>query len=177
METCFHAGTYLLKHLINIMKKLFLLVAFIATAFVQPCIAQHEHATDQASSILAFYYNVKDALVAGNESLAATAAGKLITAINATDDKTLGNAGRQALLKQAGMIAESNDLKIQREHFAALSTSMISVAKTTKLTAEPVYQMYCPMKKSNWLSNEKAIKNPYYGSAMLTCGKVVETIK
>jgi len=32
------------------------------------------------------------------------------------------------------------------------------------------------MKKAVWLSNEKAIKNPYYGSQMLTCGKVVETI-
>ncbi|RYF82932.1 MAG: DUF3347 domain-containing protein, partial [Chitinophagaceae bacterium] len=36
---------------------------------------------------------------------------------------------------------------------------------------------YCPMKKALWLSNEKAIKNPYYGSAMLTCGKVTETIE
>jgi hypothetical protein len=37
--------------------------------------------------------------------------------------------------------------------------------------------MYCPMKKSNWLSNEKTVKNPYYGSAMLTCGEVTGTIK
>jgi hypothetical protein len=28
------------------------------------------------------------------------------------------------------------------------------------------------MKKASWLSNDKAIKNPYYGSAMLTCGNV-----
>jgi hypothetical protein len=32
------------------------------------------------------------------------------------------------------------------------------------------------MKKANWLSNEKQVKNPYYGSAMLNCGKVVDTI-
>jgi hypothetical protein len=53
---------------------------------------------------------------------------------------------------------------------------MASLAKSVKLTTEPIYQAYCPMKKANWLSNDKAIKNPYYGSAMLTCGKVVETI-
>jgi hypothetical protein len=32
-------------------------------------------------------------------------------------------------------------------------------------------------KGANWLSKENAVKNPYYGSQMLTCGKVVETIK
>ncbi|MAQ74933.1 MAG: hypothetical protein CL613_01215 [Aquimarina sp.] len=31
------------------------------------------------------------------------------------------------------------------------------------------------MKKAYWLSKEKDIKNPYYGSSMLTCGKVAET--
>jgi hypothetical protein len=29
----------------------------------------------------------------------------------------------------------------------------------------------------NWLSKENTIKNPYYGSQMLSCGSVVETIK
>ena len=30
------------------------------------------------------------------------------------------------------------------------------------------------MKKAAWLSSEKQIKNPYYGSSMLTCGEVTE---
>jgi hypothetical protein len=33
------------------------------------------------------------------------------------------------------------------------------------------------MKKMYWLSSEAAIKNPYYGKMMLTCGSVTETIK
>jgi hypothetical protein len=66
---------------------------------------------------------------------------------------------------------------MQREKFATLSTNMFALAKTMKLSAEPVYQQYCPMKKASWLSNNKAIKNPYYGSAMLTCGSVKETIQ
>jgi len=33
------------------------------------------------------------------------------------------------------------------------------------------------MKKSSWLSNDTSIKNPYYGSSMLTCGKVTGTLK
>lgn len=32
-------------------------------------------------------------------------------------------------------------------------------------------------KGANWLSKENVIKNPYYGSEMLHCGKTVEIIK
>jgi len=36
--------------------------------------------------------------------------------------------------------------------------------------------MYNNGKGANWLSKEEAVKNPYYGSQMLTCGSVQETI-
>jgi hypothetical protein len=32
------------------------------------------------------------------------------------------------------------------------------------------------MKKATWLSETNAIKNPYYGKQMLTCGKTTETL-
>ena len=32
-------------------------------------------------------------------------------------------------------------------------------------------------KGADWLSKENVVKNPYYGSMMLGCGKVTETIK
>jgi hypothetical protein len=45
----------------------------------------------------------------------------------------------------------------------------------------PTYYQFCPMAKdgkgANWLSKENAVKNPYYGTMMLSCGKVIETIK
>jgi hypothetical protein len=157
------------------MKKIFLLVAFIATAFMQTGFAQDNNA--QNSDLLPLYFNVKDALVGGNSSLAASKAGELVKALNNADAKAISESNRKGLLEHAEKVAQSKDLKSQREHFAGLSTSMITLAKNSKLSTQPVYQMYCPMKKSNWLSSEKAVKNPYYGSAMLTCGNVVETIK
>jgi hypothetical protein len=161
------------------MKKILLMVALIATSFVQNGFAQTDHANHQTQTpaLLPLYYNVKDALVSGNASLAAAKAGELVKALNSEDTKTSTGTNPAGLLEHAGKIAESKDLKSQREHFAILSTDMITLAKGSKLSSEPVYQMYCPMKKSNWLSSEKTVKNPYYGSAMLTCGKVVETIK
>ncbi|MES1224985.1 MAG: DUF3347 domain-containing protein, partial [Bacteroidota bacterium] len=65
-----------------------------------------------------------------------------------------------------------------REHFAPFSENMFAVVKAFKANnGVTVYYDYCPMQKASWISNEEAIKNPYYGKQMLTCGNVTETIK
>ena len=155
------------------MKKIFFIVAFIATALVQTSFAQEKSAN--SADILTQYYAVKDALVSGNSSLANAKAIEFVKI--ATDATTLPEANRVALIKDAANIAKTKDLKKQRGYFSALSENMFALAKSTKLSTEPVYKAYCPMAKASWLSNSSAIKNPYYGSAMLTCGKVVETLK
>lgn len=153
------------------MKKIFLMLAFIATAFTQNSFAQDSTKT-QPAQLLNAYYQLKDNLVKSNATLAAANADELVKAINGTDKQTVNDDARASLLKDAGAIAQSKDIKLQREKFATLSNNMFELAKTVKLSADPVYQQYCPMKKASWLSNDKAIKNPYYGSAMLTCGSV-----
>ena len=164
------------------MKKIFLLVAFIATVFVQqsfaqPAPAQREDSTKtQPSLLLTTYYNLKDALVNSNANKASVSAAALITAINDTGNEIIKEESRSALLSDAAAISQTSNLTLQREKFATLSASLFALAKTVKLTTEPVYLQYCPMKKASWLSNNKAIKNPYYGSAMLTCGSVKETL-
>jgi hypothetical protein len=58
---------------------------------------------------------------------------------------------------------------------------MKTLVKDSKLATGALYVEYCPMANNNqggfWLSNEKQIKNPYFGEAMLTCGSVKETIQ
>ncbi|MEO6070583.1 MAG: hypothetical protein ABIN57_10625, partial [Chitinophagaceae bacterium] len=81
------------------------------------------------------------------------------------------------LLKDAGTIADAKTIDKQRAAFSNFSTNVTEVAKSLKLTDQPVYVQYCPMKKASWLSNEKSIKNPYYGNSMLTCGKVTDTLQ
>ena len=130
---------------------------------------------DDFSGMLAAYYNVKDALVKSNATVAAAGAAELVKAITNTGNAELKEK-RDELLKDANAIAQSKDLKVQRAKFATLSAAMVDLAKTVKFSAEPVYQQYCPMQKASWLSNIKAIKNPYYGSAMLTCGSVKATL-
>jgi hypothetical protein len=58
---------------------------------------------------------------------------------------------------------------------------MAKLVKGGKLSSGSLYLEYCPMANENtgafWLSNEKEIKNPYFGSMMLKCGSVKETIQ
>ncbi len=156
-------------------KKIFFLIILPAIAFLQKSFAQDSNVSQ--SQLLHSYYDIKNALVAGNAGAASSNAADFIKALNSMDDKMASEDTRKGLLKDAEQISESKDIKHQREHFANFSTNMYALAKATKLTSEPVYYDYCPMKKSYWLSSDKSIKNPYFGNAMLTCGKVTETIQ
>ena len=154
----------------------------LATPFMQKGFAQlvptpREDNTNTSSQLLHSYYDIKNALVAGNANTASIKAEEFVKTLNGIDTKIINEAPRDALLKDAGHISESKDIKHQREYFAIFSTNMYNLIKSVKLTDQPVYYAYCPMKKSYWLSDAPAIKNPYYGSSMLTCGKVTETIK
>ncbi len=156
------------------MKKIFFIVAIFATLFVQKTFAQDNQS--QSSQLLTFYYGIKEALVAGNANAASASASKFLDALGSAENKVISQDKIAPLQKDAGGIAEMKDIKQQREHFAGLSANMLDVVKSSKLTAQPVYALYCPMKKSYWLSSDKTVKNPYFGSAMLTCGTISETI-
>lgn len=130
-----------------------------------------------AANPLQAYYEVKDALISSNASVAGTKATALINAIKANEKTNTSKVLRDKILFDAGQIAESKDIEYQRGHFTSLSTNFYALVKAVKLSDKPVYYAYCPMKKSYWLSEGEAIKNPYYGSKMLTCGKVAEVLK
>ena len=136
------------------------------------------------SAVLNSYLDIKNALVATDATAASTKAGELVKVIEAVDMKVLSETDHNAFMAtqvklkaDAQAIAASNKIEVQRTAFSTLSNNIYTLAKAAKLSTEPVYQQYCPMKKMYWLSSETAIKNPYYGKMMLTCGKVTETLK
>jgi hypothetical protein len=158
------------------MKKIFNLIAILVTVFTTTVTAQDSAFNNKAGALLVHYYNLKNALVAGDAGSAASNADLFIRAANTIDYKLIPEGNINALLNDATRISVTKDLKKQRLYFANFSANMIAIAKSVKLTAAPLYEAYCPMKKASWLSAEKEIRNPYYGSAMLTCGKIIETI-
>jgi hypothetical protein len=136
------------------------------------------------SPVLNSYFDMKDALVSSNAVAAAENAGKFVKAIEAfvIPDSAAGKSHALShtldnLRMDGKTIAAEKNISKQRESFASLSTNLSLLAKAIKLSEDPVYQQYCPMKKWYWLSNEPSVRNPYYGQAMLTCGNITDTIK
>ena len=141
----------------------------------------------QLKAVFDNYFLVKDALVSSNEDNVAVASKELVVAINNVKMDKLDMDVHMVWMKvvkqikeDAEHIADTKDIKHQRDHFTTLSKDIYSLIKVSKYDT-PVYYQFCPMfndgKGANWLSKENAVKNPYYGSMMLSCGKTVETIK
>ncbi len=152
--------------------------------------AQHDHAghsdekkTDQAmvmfkdaklGTAYEHYIHVKDALVASKAEEAKMGAGELQKALKDV-------SGAAKAIEAAAKLANTPDLGEQRKVFSTLSNEIAALVKGGKLSMGSLYLEYCPMANNNegayWLSNEKQIKNPYFGDKMLKCGSVKETIQ
>ena len=142
---------------------------------------------NQLKAVFDNYFLVKDALIGSNGNNTAVASKELVTAINNVkmdklemDVHMVWMKVVNTIKKDAENIGNTKDIKIQRDHFTTLSKDIYTLIKVSKYET-PVYYQFCPMfndgKGANWLSKENAVKNPYYGSMMLNCGKTVETIK
>lgn len=133
------------------------------------------------------YFSIKDALVKTDANTAALEATALQNSIKAVEMNKLSTAEHTAwmavvkdLSAGASRISKSKDVVEQRRTFSSLSEALYPLAKVVK-SDTPVYYQHCPMynngKGANWLSKESTVKNPFYGSKMLTCGSTIETLK
>lgn len=73
----------------------------------------------------------------------------------------------------AVQLAAVTDIADARERFGVLSEALVAYMDGLHLTApEGVRVAFCPMRMKPWLQEGTSINNPYYGSAMLTCGSL-----
>ena len=142
---------------------------------------------NQLKSVFDNYFSLKDALVKSDGNTTSTKAKDLLTVLDTVQMNKLSSEEHAVWMKvmkdlafDAEHIAETKDVGHQRDHFTSLSDNIYKLIKVSKQETS-VYYQHCPMfndgKGANWLSKENAIKNPYYGSSMLSCGKTTETIK
>ncbi len=143
--------------------------------------------TPQLKAIFENYFFIKDALVKTDGKLASEKATNLLAAIKAVKMEKLTTDEHNAFMKvvknltlDAQTISKSKDAELQRKHFSSLSMNIYALIKVSQ-NEQPIYLQHCPManngKGADWLSKENTIKNPYFGSMMLNCGKTTETIK
>lgn len=140
--------------------------------------AQHEghvmFKDEKTGAAYEHYVHLKDALVTSKSDEAKKAASELQKSLT-----SLSNA--KSATASASKIAATTDLEDQRKEFSTLSNEMATLVKASKLSMGSIFLDYCPMANNNegayWLSNQKQIRNPYFGDKMLKCGSVKETIQ
>lgn len=131
-------------------------------------------ADEKVGLIYTDYIALKDALVATKFEDAQAKAKKLAESLK-------GYEGCENTALTAAKIASAKDIAAQRTAFTSLSNDVIALFKHASLSKGTIYVQHCPMANKgeggDWLSSEKKIQNPYYGSEMMECGAVLEEIK
>ncbi|MBX9889069.1 MAG: DUF3347 domain-containing protein [Flavobacteriaceae bacterium] len=145
--------------------------------------ARKQETTSPLKPVFDNYFLLKDALVKTDPEMASMKAKDLLTAISTLKMEDLKMEEHMVWMKMMKeltndikIISETQDIKRQRDLFKSVSQNTYELMKVSK-SETPTYYQYCPMQDAYWLSKENAVKNPYYGSMMLSCGKTVETIK
>lgn len=139
--------------------------------------------SQQLTAVVESYFLIKNSLVKDQLPTAAlqTLAQALVkvSADGTGKDNAKWEKIKSGLSDATAKIKASKDLASARTHFSSLSTQVIQLTETYKLTKAVVYQDYCPMAFDNkggyWLSETENIQNPYFGASMLTCGEVKQT--
>ncbi len=142
----------------------------------------------QLNKVYDKYIILKNTFVASNFPGVKKAAEELRQSLDETDMNLISGDAMDVwmkllpdLKKQILLVISSENLKEQREEFSGFNDAFYKVIKTFGLRGRTVYYQYCPMMNDNrgayWLSEEKDIKNPYYGNEMLTCGETMETLE
>jgi copper chaperone CopZ len=139
---------------------------------------------DPLKEVFASYFKLKDALVAGDAASAKGRGDQLAKAIAivrmgdlAASVHVVWMEVMKPLGAQANAISSSVDIEVQRKAFMAFTGPIVRLLKAAPRSTS-IYLDHCPMYQggADWLSLDKPIKNPFYGSTMLTCGSVKETI-
>ena len=143
---------------------------------------------EQLKAVFNEYINLKDALVKEDSKGASESVISLLNNLTRVDMKLLSNNKAHnhwmslegEIKSSATSISETSDIKSQRDHFKHLSSHLINAVQLFGVD-EKVYVEFCPMADNNngayWLSKEEKVINPYFGSAMLTCGEVKQVIE
>jgi protein SCO1/2 len=125
--------------------------------------------TVSAAAIVDPYLRIQESLSADRLTGIKTAARRI-----AGEAANVG-ASAASIRSAAGPLEQAADLKSARAAFGTLSEAIITYAKAANATfGDGVNVAYCPMLRKYWLQKGTAIRNPYYGTRMLECGRINE---
>jgi len=144
----------------------------------------------QLSEVIHEYLKLKDALVATDASHAESEAQNTLDALNKVDMTLLSPDPHNDWMKMQKLIMDNlsgiihmKGVEMKRSHFSIVSDKLIETIKkfgTGHDEKSNLYIQFCPMafndKGAFWVSDEKEIRNPYFGDLMMKCGEVREEL-
>jgi hypothetical protein len=153
-----------------------------------PQFAVNENFQQQLAKVFTSYVSLKDALVASDAEKVKSEASTTGQAVAAVDVKLLSGEAHNDWMSYLTPIQTSleeiegaADIEVQRKAFSTLSENLYKSIKAFGLGGTEAFYDYCPMAFNNegayWLSDKVAIRNPYFGDAMLNCGVVEEKLR
>lgn len=153
------------------------IITFLFSIFAVLSITAQSKTNPQLSKLYQNYIAVKSALASDDFKKTSVAAGEFLKTASVINSKILDEKNLNSLKSESKTISLAKNIDAQRKPFYKLSEVMIAIANENKISEKTIYVQYCPMAEGSWLSNEKQIVNPYYGSSMLKCGSVKSEIK
>ncbi len=142
----------------------------------------------QLNRVVQKYITLKEALVGDDPVKAKNEASAILEALDQVDMSLLSQENVQlqwmGLEKRirlaSSSIASTTEITEQRNQFKNLSSDLTSAVNVFGIN-QKVFNQFCPMADNNngayWLSLEEEVRNPYFGSAMHSCGNVAQVIE
>lgn len=150
--------------------------------------AAPEQFQQQLRATVDAYFPVADALSHDDLEAAQASASTFHDTLNTIEMSLLEGEAHMAWMKaletiETGVNGLKSALEIEaaRAAFEQVSNGLIAAADRFGLTGDtPAYIYHCPMafdgRGADWLQNKQGTENPYYGSAMFSCGAKVRGV-
>ena len=143
----------------------------------------------QLGVLVSSYLKMKDAFVATDEKQVETKARGVLSSLNKIDMTLLTGDAHVEWMKLLKPIEDNlngilnmKGIEMKRSHFSIVSNKLTeAIDLLGVVSSTPVYLEFCPMAFDNkgafWISDDKEIRNPYFGDMMLACGEVKRKLK
>lgn len=134
---------------------------------------------DEIHLILQDYMNLKEVLVLGDGDearLSSVSFLKNLEKLEFNSSFESVDINFTQISKSLVSIKAENNIENQRKEFKFLSDSMINLISSFENFQKPIYIQHCDcvdnFNGASWLSFNEKVINPYFGEAMLNCGRV-----
>ncbi len=143
----------------------------------------------QLGLVFANYESLAEALAIDDIDVARKAADKLVGTLQLVNSDALDGPSHNVWTTALGKmndgltaIRDAEDIVSVRTGFEPLSIGISeAILKLGVVTNGPLFEIFCPMafeyEGATWIQRDEEVRNPYFGTAMSTCGEINKQLK